>query len=61
MNSRIPEMEAAMLGAGKTVEVVLEPGALHAFFNESTDRYNAAAAADAWTRAIAWFGRYLAS
>ena len=50
VNSRIPEMEAAMLGAGKTVEVVLEPGALHAFFNESTDRYNAAAAADAWTR-----------
>lgn len=59
VNSRIPEMEAAMLAAGKTVEVVIEPGALHAFFNESTDRYHAAAAADAWTRTLEWFGRYL--
>jgi carboxymethylenebutenolidase len=61
VNSRIPEMEAAMLAAGRTLEVLVEPGALHAFFNESTDRYNAAAAADAWGRTLAWFGQYLGS
>jgi carboxymethylenebutenolidase len=62
VNSRIPYMEEAMTAAGKTFEVVIEPGALHAFFNESNpDRYHAAAAADAWTRTLAWFGRYLAS
>jgi carboxymethylenebutenolidase len=61
VNSRIPYMEEAMRAAGKTFEVVIEPGALHAFFNESSDRYNAAAAADAWTRTLAWFGQYLGS
>jgi carboxymethylenebutenolidase len=59
VNSRIPYMEEAMLAAGKTFEVVVEPGAVHAFFNDSTDRYNAAAAADAWARALQWFGQYL--
>ncbi len=51
-----------MQAAGKTVEVVIEPGALHAFFNDSNpDRYNAAASADAWARTLDWFGRYLGS
>jgi carboxymethylenebutenolidase len=60
VNSRVPQMEAAMQAAGKTLEIVYEPGALHAFFNESNpDRYNAGAAADAWARTLDWFGRYL--
>jgi carboxymethylenebutenolidase len=59
LNSAIPGMQAAMRAAGKTLEVFVEPGAMHAFFNDSEDTYNAAAAADAWRRTLEWFGRYL--
>jgi carboxymethylenebutenolidase len=59
LNSRIPVMRAAMQAAGKTLEVVVEPGAVHAFFNDSEETYNAAAAADAWRRTLEWFRRYL--
>ncbi|HEY7062961.1 MAG TPA: dienelactone hydrolase family protein [Chloroflexota bacterium] len=59
VDSRIPYMQEAMQAAGKTFEVVLEPGARHAFFNDSADSYNAEAAADAWGRALGWFGNYL--
>jgi carboxymethylenebutenolidase len=41
------------------VEVVTEPNTVHPFFNDSEDTYNAAAAADAWSRTLGWFGRYL--
>ncbi|HLH22726.1 MAG TPA: dienelactone hydrolase family protein [Chloroflexota bacterium] len=61
VNSRIPDMEAAMQAAGKTFEVVIEPDAPHAFFNESAGSYTPAAAADAWGRTLDWFGRYLSS
>ena len=60
VNARIPEMEQAMLAAGKTFEVVTYPGALHAFFNDSSARYNADASRDSWARTLDWFGRYLA-
>src|SRR5207248_1661352 len=47
--------------AGVAHDFVVEPGANHAFFNDTGDRYNAQAAADAWSRALAWFNQYLAA
>jgi carboxymethylenebutenolidase len=31
----------------------------HAFFDDTRERYVASAATDAWTRTLAWFGKYL--
>lgn len=50
---------AALEKAGLPHEIVTEPGADHAFFNDTGPRYNAAAAADAYQRVLGWFGQYL--
>jgi carboxymethylenebutenolidase len=50
---------AALERAGLTHEIVTYPGANHAFFNDTGDRYDANAAADAWPRTLAWFREYL--
>jgi carboxymethylenebutenolidase len=52
--------KAALERAGLVNELVVEPNADHAFFNDTGPRYNAAAAADAWQRLVGWLGRYLA-
>jgi carboxymethylenebutenolidase len=52
--------KAALDRAGLVNDLVVEPNADHAFFNDTGPRYNAAAAADAWQRLLDWFGRYLA-
>jgi carboxymethylenebutenolidase len=54
-----PAAEAALDRAGLIYDIVVEPDADHAFFNDSGPRYNAAAAEDAWRRVLEWFGRYL--
>jgi carboxymethylenebutenolidase len=54
-----PAAEAALHRAGLIHDIVVEPDADHAFFNDSGPRYNAAAAEDAWRRVLEWFGRYL--
>lgn len=51
--------KAALDRAGVVSELVVEPNADHAFFNDTGPRYNAAAAADAWRRLLDWFARYL--
>lgn len=51
--------KAALERAKLVNELVVEPDADHAFFNDTGPRYNAAAAADAWQRLTDWFGRYL--
>jgi carboxymethylenebutenolidase len=51
--------KAALDRAGLINELVVEPDADHAFFNDTGPRYNAVAAADAWLRLLDWFGRYL--
>jgi carboxymethylenebutenolidase len=51
--------KAALDRTGLVNELVVEPNADHAFFNDTGPRYNAAAAADAWQRLLDWFGRYL--
>jgi len=52
---------AALQRAGLVHEVVVEPDADHAFFNDTGRRYNPAAAANAWARVLDWFGRYVHS
>jgi carboxymethylenebutenolidase len=51
--------KAALDRAGLVNDLIVEPNADHAFFNDTGPRYNAAAAADAWQRLLDWFGRYL--
>ena len=52
---------AALPRARLRHEIVTFPGVDHAFFNPTGSRYNAAAAAAAYRRMVAWFGRYLAA
>lgn len=47
--------------AGMVNDLVVEPDADHAFFNDTGPRYNPAAAADAWTRLQDWLARYVGS
>ena len=55
ITSRVPETEAAMRRLGKRYDFRIYPGAGHAFFNDTGDRYDEAAAADAWNRTLAFF------
>jgi carboxymethylenebutenolidase len=52
--------KAALDRAGLVNDLVVEPNADHAFFNDTGPRYNAAAAADAWRRLLEWFDHYVA-
>ena len=59
VNATEPETRAALERAGLVFELVTEPDADHAFFNDTGQRYNPAAAADAWKRLQDWFARHL--
>jgi carboxymethylenebutenolidase len=59
IDAGIPALRDALDDAKIVYEIVVEPGAGHAFFNDTGANYNAAAAQDAWTRLQAWFRRYL--
>lgn len=63
LDTNITASAQAVMGALETAGVPHDfhvyPGANHAFFNDTGDRYNKDAAADAWMRAIAWFQQYL--
>jgi carboxymethylenebutenolidase len=50
---------AALETAGVPHDFHVYPGANHAFFNDTGERYNREAATDAWARALAWFHQYL--
>lgn len=60
VTSSEPAAKAALERAGLVNELIVEPDAGHAFFNDTGSRYDAAAAADAWRRLQEWFGRYVA-
>ncbi|WP_455281598.1 YghX family hydrolase [Cupriavidus necator] len=60
VNATWPAYEAALKANGKTYEVHIYRGTHHGFHNDSTPRYDEAAARLAWDRTIAWFRRYLA-
>lgn len=59
VNASEPVARAALEQAGLTFELVTEPGADHAFFNDTGKRYDPAAAAEAWKRLQDWLSRHL--
>ncbi len=61
INAGWPAYEAALKADGKTYEAYIYPGTTHGFHNDSTPRYDEAAARLAWDRTLAWFRRYLSA
>lgn len=60
VNAGWPAYEAALKESGKTYEAHIYPGTNHGFHNDSTPRYDEAAAKLAWERTLEWFRKYLA-
>jgi carboxymethylenebutenolidase len=58
-NASWPGYEAALKAAGVKYEAFFYPGTDHAFHNDTTPRYDEAAASLAWQRTIALFNRTL--
>ena len=57
----VDELRRRSTARGSDVEVVVYPGAGHAFANESRpEAYREAAASDGWRRALAFFAKHLA-
>jgi carboxymethylenebutenolidase len=59
INDGWPEMETALQAHGKEYEVFFYPGVNHGFHNDSTPRYDEAAATLAWDRTVAFLGNKL--
>src|SRR6266508_4937 len=59
INAGIPDIEKAMLANNKIFKKLIYPNADHAFHNDTSSRYNAEAARDAWAQTLAWFEQYL--
>ena len=60
INAAWPAYEAALKAAAARVEMHQYPGTQHGFNNDTTPRYDAAAAQLAWERTLAFFKRHLA-
>src|SRR5471030_146871 len=54
-----PDYDAAMTAAKVTHEGYIYPKANHGFHNDTTPRYDEAAAKLAWQRSLDWFNKYL--
>jgi len=54
-----PAYDAALTAAGVTHEGYIYPGAQHGFHNDTTPRYDEAAAKLAWQRTLDWFNKHL--
>jgi carboxymethylenebutenolidase len=59
INASWPAYEQALEAAKVRYERFLYPGTQHGFHNDTTPRYDAAAAKLAWERTIAFFDRYV--
>lgn len=60
INEGWPAYEAALKANKKSYEAHIYPGTNHGFHNDTTPRYDEAAAKLAWERTLVWFRRYLA-
>jgi carboxymethylenebutenolidase len=58
-NARWPAYEAALKAGGKEYQMHIYSGTLHGFNNDTTPRYDVAAANLAWDRTIAFFNTHL--
>jgi carboxymethylenebutenolidase len=54
-----PAYRDALDANHKVYQAHVYPGVNHGFHNDTTPRYDKAAAELAWGRTVAWFGRYL--
>lgn len=61
VNAGWPAYEAALKAAGVKYEMFMYPGTQHGFHNDSTPRYDEAAAKLAWSRTVAFFKAHLQS
>ena len=59
INAMWPEYEAALQANNVTHEMQMYEGTLHGFHNNSTPRFNEAAAALAWNRTVGFFREHL--
>ncbi|MGZ5437553.1 MAG: dienelactone hydrolase family protein [Pyrinomonadaceae bacterium] len=59
VNAGIANYEAALKANNKVFESHMYEGKQHGFHNDTTPRYDEAAAKLAWTRTLEWFIRYL--
>jgi carboxymethylenebutenolidase len=59
VNAGWPAYEAALKEHRVTYEAFVYPGTQHGFHNDTTPRYDAAAAALAWQRTVAFFEKHL--
>jgi carboxymethylenebutenolidase len=59
INQGIPAYEAALKKAHVKYKLYMYPGAEHAFFNDTGQRYNSEAAKQAWERTISFFKQKL--
>jgi carboxymethylenebutenolidase len=59
INEGWPAYEAALQQHGKVYEAYIYPDVNHGFHNDSTPRYDAAAAELAWQRTVDWFRQHL--
>ena len=59
VNAGIATYEAALKANNKVFEQQMYEGKQHGFHNDTTPRYDEAAAKLAWTRTLDWFNKYL--
>jgi carboxymethylenebutenolidase len=59
INAGWPKYEAALKKAGVRYEAFVYPGVQHGFNNDTTPRYDQAAAKLAWQRTVDFFNKYL--
>ena len=59
INAAWPAYEAALKAANVKYEAYTYPGTQHGFNNDTTPRYDEAAAKLAWQRTMEFFGKYV--
>ena len=59
INKQVPGYEAALKANGVSYEAHVYPSTRHGFHNNSTPRYDEAAARLAWERTVAFFRKHL--
>lgn len=61
INAGVPDLEASLIQQDKEYKFITYPGAGHAFFNDTGQRYHSQAAGEAWQEALGWFDEHLKS